>query len=231
MTESVNAPLPPSIFGLPEEILEVLGPEVVARIESDWARVCQGWGALQFQMQLFEAVVAIAAPALLAPVDDAAAAEAVLAESKDRRLHNAIGLAVGATRGRVTLPEDIEERMHQARDRRNELTHDVLPAAMLAILTDRTDALLAEFDADFAMFESITAELSPVFEHAVTERGLDVESMQLANAGIVTFITSHPEIADGMKHLDIEELGDRLVRSVQASGHDCGDAEIALPEA
>lgn len=34
MTESVNAPLPPSIFGLPEEILEVLGPEVVARIES-----------------------------------------------------------------------------------------------------------------------------------------------------------------------------------------------------
>lgn len=204
----------PNIFDLPVELSSVFDEDALARIEADWVKVCQCWGSLQFQLQLFEATVVIAAPALLAPIGDDAEAQRMVREGQGRSLHNAIGAAATAARNRVEMPSGFADRLHAARERRNVLTHNNVHRVMLAILADATAEVLTEFESDSELFDTVTRDLSPILEQAVTDRGVDIATFQMATAGIVSQVVAHPEIADGVAEFDIDVLLDRLVASL-----------------
>lgn len=172
--------------------------------------------------QVMELAVKIAAPALLAPLDDEDAARGEVDRGRQRSLYEAV-----RTLHRI-LPRDIgvtagfDLRLNDARTRRNGLAHDFWLAAVPRVFAGDVDIVMDELALAREGFEKVLAELiESVLRAALAVRDIDDAAMN----AVVTWLTS-ALLSGDLRGLDLFDDGDEVIRRIAALA-DGGD--IAAP--
>jgi hypothetical protein len=206
-----------------------LDGEAKARLEADSGRLVIAFGTAVLFAQLFEFFARIAAPALMAPVDNEEVAEATVTEGLERGLSAALQVLRPAADG-VAVPEGLHERLDDARLRRNALAHGFSLPFVLRLMTGEVDVLIEALEADTVAFQGVLNELAELTcGPALAARGVTPEIFEQAIVGLMLTAARQPDLLDGVERLQdfdivLERMKDRLDDSGQV-----GDGEAAEP--